>query len=335
MTARFEKETPDEIVNVVMDELLFYIRSKMASDGYISQSITKVIYVGPRESVLHQAQAQSQEGNASMIVAIVMSIVVILLVLLFASVVAKKRRRNQKGSSFQSSQLRYTTSETLPISDTEQTWRKALVIDETWRKALNTYERSSKVVAPDDQFDEGISQADPSKELVHDTIGGRAHHDESLVHARQDLEEGRKRRRKKKRHVAQDVVHSDSDRQEPSYNQVMIDDANQIEEGGDTNDQSVARDVQSPADNDEVVTVTSIDSEQQQNQSSSGIDHISYKDDNNPEVPSPVNEEQEEQLIFETDRNMAECYGNDDYHDDSGASPPVSFESWKEHGSKT
>ncbi len=334
MTARFEKETPDEIVNVVLDELLFYIRSKMASDGYISQSIMKVIYVGPRESVVHQAQAQSQEGNASMIVAIVMSIVMILLVLLFASVVAKKRRRIQKNSSFQSSQLRYTTSETLPTSDTEQTWRKALVVDETWRRALNTYERRSKVIAPDDQLDKGMSYTDPSVELVYDTIGGREHHDESLVHAKHVLEEGQKRR-KKKRHVVRDVVHSNSNRQEISCNQGMIDNSNRFEERGEMNEQSVAQYGHSPADIDKVVAVTSIDSEKQQNQSSSGIDCISYEDNNNPEVTFRVNAEQQELLFFESKRNMAECEGDDDDDDDCGTSPPVSFEAWEEHEGKT
>ena len=216
MTARFDKDTPDEIVRLASDELLFFIRSKMASDSYVSSSIMKVIYVGPRESIVSESQSQSQsegKNNASTIVAIVMSIIVILLVLLFVLVVVKKRmRKSNKGSlSNRFSRIGYTANESLPISDTEQTWRRALIIDDTWKKALNTYERNSKVVIhPDQVIDKEDSHCadDAAVELMMDNKDEQEHqHDESLMHAKQILEEGRSRRwrRRKKKYAVQDL----------------------------------------------------------------------------------------------------------------------------------
>ena len=294
MTARFDKDTPDEIVRLASDELLFFIRSKMASDSYVSSSIMKVIYVGPRESIVSKSQSQSQsegKNNASTIVAIVMSIIVILLVLLFVLVVVKKRRRkSNKGSlSNRFSRIGYTANESLPISDTEQTWRRALVIDDTWKKALNTYERNSKVVIhPDQVIDKEDSHCadDAAVELMMDNKDEQEQqHDESLMHAKQTLEEGRsRRRRRKQKYVAQDV----NDRLEPSndYDQFTIDGVHPIEvTQNEPSDQSAVQDVQIVEDFNEVVTVNSVDSEEQYPSSSYGvgIEHTYYGDDDDDE----------------------------------------------------
>lgn len=294
MTARFDKDTPDEIVRLASDELLFFIRSKMASDSYVSSSIMKVIYVGPRESIVSESQSQSQnegKNNASTIVAIVMSIIVILLVLLFVLVVVKKRRRkSNKGSlSNRFSRIGYTANESLPISDTEQTWRRALIIDDTWKKALNTYERNSKVVIhPDQVIDKEDSHCadDAAVELMMDNKDEQEQqHDESLMHAKQTLEEGRsRRRRRKQKYVAQDV----NDRLEPSndYDQFTIDGVHPIEvTQNEPSDQSAVQDVQIVEDFNEVVTVTSVDSEEQYPSSSYGvgIEHTFYGDDDDDE----------------------------------------------------
>ena len=294
MTARFDKDTPDEIVRLASDELLFFIRSKMASDSYVSSSIMKVIYVGPRESIVSESQSQSQsegKNNASTIVAIVMSIIVILLVLLFVLVVVKKRRRRRKSNkgslSNRFSRIGYTANESLPISDTEQTWRRALIIDDTWKKALNTYERNSKVVIHPDQVrdkDDSHCADDAAVELMMDNKDEQEQqHDESLMHAKQTLEEGRSRRRRsnKKKYAVQDL----NDRGlAPSneYDQFTIDGVHPIEvTQNEPSDQSAVQDVQIVDDINEVVTVTSVDSEEQYPSSSYGvgIEHTYYGDD--------------------------------------------------------
>lgn len=294
MTARFEKETSDEIINAVLEELLLFIQSNMASDSYVSTNVMKVIYVGPNEAVVSQAQAYSQGGgSASMIVAIVMSIIVILLAVLFVVVVAKRKRRS-KNSSERCTELEYgATSETLPISDTEQTWRKALIIDDTWRKALTTYERNSNVIHPD-QVEKGASNADSAAELTINDVEGQEY-DETVMRAKQILDEERKRRRKKQ-YEAQDVKLA-NDPPESSYDQSIIY-ADPIEERGqEINEQTVAQDVHLPMDIiDEVVTITSSDSELQ-NQSIAGIEHTYYEDKFNAEGSVGVGQDEPKQLF--------------------------------------
>jgi hypothetical protein len=295
MTARFEKETSDEIVNAVLEELLLFIQSNMASDSYVSSNVMKVIYVGPNEAVVSQAQAYSQGGgSASMIVAIVMSIIVLLLAVLFVVVVTKRKRRS-KNSSELCTELEYgATSETLPISDTEQTWRKALIIDDTWRKALTSYERNSNVIHPD-QVEKGVRNADSAVERTINNVEGQEY-DETVMRAKQVLDEERKRRRKK-RYEAQDVKLA-NDQPESSYDQSIIY-ADPIEERGqdEMNEVSVAQDVHSPVDAiDEVVSVTSSDSELL-NQSSAGIEHAYYDDEYNAEGSVGVGQEEPEQLF--------------------------------------
>ena len=354
MTARFDKDTPDEIVRLASDELLFFIRSKMASDSYVSSSIMKVIYVGPRESIVSESQSQSQnegKNNASTIVAIVMSIIVILLVLLFVLVVVKKRRRmrrrkSNKGSlSNRFSRIGYTANESLPISDTEQTWRRALIIDDTWKKALNTYERNSKVVIhPDQVIDKEDSHCadDAAVELMMDNKDEQEQqHDESLMHAKQILEEGqsrrRRRRRRKQKYVAQDV----NDRLEPSndYDKFTIDGVHPIEvTHNEPSDQSAVQDVQIVEDFNEVVTVTSVDSEEQYPSSSYGvgIEHTYYGDDDDDENDDDNyaqqqgrdDEDEPEQSHYESNNHGDEVKYDGEVYDGSASRSDSFNNSW-------
>ena len=94
-----------------------------------------------------------------------------------------------------------------------------------------------------------------------------------------------------------------SDPPESSYDQSIIYADQIVEERGQQEmiEQSVTQDVHSPVDFDEVVTVTSNDSELR-NQSSAGIEHTYYEDENNAEVV----DKEETYELFET--NFAKAF---------------------------
>lgn len=260
MTAQFEQGTSDEIINLVLNELLFFIRSSMATDSYVTSSIRKVVYVGSLESKV--SQAQNLDEDTSIIIAVVMSVIVIILVLLFMSVV--KRRRKNKSVSDRCSALEYTATESTTMSDTELTWRKALIVDDTWRKALSIYDHNSKVVDPDQL--EGVSHDVVSSiERTHESNGEterlKSIRDKSITCASLLSKERRKR---KEVSDAQDL-HTNNYEPE-SFHDESITGVTENEEKGrhEENDHSAAR-VHLPMDTEEeVVSVTSFGSEQSQ-----------------------------------------------------------------------
>lgn len=136
LTAKFDVETPDEVLNEVRDEILSSIRINMALGVYESAKIKKVIYGDLVKSNIYlpnytnsvmASQARSGGGSKStMIMAVLFSMFVIVLlgVLLF---VFRKRRGPQTKLSAE-----------VHIGDIDAT--ESVDANRTWSQALEKYE---------------------------------------------------------------------------------------------------------------------------------------------------------------------------------------------------
>ena len=176
MTAKFDYDTPPEVLTEVIEELLFFIRTSMASGRWESAKVKKVIYIenlaaNPLESNTGPANAnvvwqpQNESGNNTTIIAVVMSLLVIVLfsVLLFVFVARRKRRRSATSRveehTIAVAKLDCSESTSVPMS-TEETWKKALDTEEAWKKALNAHDSERKTSRFAIDSDE--EEADPS-----------------------------------------------------------------------------------------------------------------------------------------------------------------------------
>lgn len=161
ITVKLEKDASPEILNDVMNELLFYIRTSMAAGIYESSNVRKVIYVenlsvDPLEASINANvvwQPQSAGGNSSLIVAIILSmIVIILLGVLFFVLVRKKSRRRETTHLIEEHTLENTNLDCsgqsrsiITPSDIEESWKRALNTDRTWRDAIKNSVQNKNV----------------------------------------------------------------------------------------------------------------------------------------------------------------------------------------------
>lgn len=169
LTARFETGTSTAVLSEVQDELLFFVRTSMASGKYESAKVRKVIYVetlsnSPQESNVAPPntsivwQPQSEGNSSSSLAAIMLSLLVLILIGISLVVFVTRRRRRLEPSrseecTITESKPDDTVSTTLPpTSSTEEAWRKALDTEETWRHELNEYDdKSTKLYLDSDE----------------------------------------------------------------------------------------------------------------------------------------------------------------------------------------
>jgi len=161
MTTYFEKGTSATVLREVSEELLFYIRTSMASGKFESAKIRKVIYVenlssSPLESnaappnTIIVSEPQNEEGANSSVVAIFLSLLIIILVgvTLFVFVIRKRRsepRHAEERAIIMENKRDDSEATSMPAStSTEETWKKALTTEEVWRNAMNTYPTEDK-----------------------------------------------------------------------------------------------------------------------------------------------------------------------------------------------
>lgn len=240
--AHVDKGTPTTVLSTVSDELLFYIRTSMASGLFESIKVRKAIFIknlsaSPLQSNAVQPatniiwEQQSKEGNSSTIIAIIMSLLVVLLVgILLCLIVRRKKQSDYHYSEQPRSDIEMTEE---GFDSTEEAWKNALETDRVWKNALNAYgekSRNSDIELPEEEVSRGtgnnvVSQSKPqndnhkaSLEPKEDQKGeeGQEGHSNIDLKADQDdsfaaFDEIKKRRKKKKKKQKADV----QDREEP------------------------------------------------------------------------------------------------------------------------
>lgn len=206
LTAYFEKGTSLPILQTSKEELLFSIRTSMASGRYESSSVKKVIYVEElynspiKANAVIEWKPESAERNYSTLIAIVLGsfFAVITGVLLFVLV----RRRKEKSQTYRVNQLQRAEDDSVstlsqPEPHVEVSCLPYLlggkvhilmysnhfvsitIIKDVWQKALNTWN------APYHQ-----QQQQQHKQLVEPTSTAKQHNKFGAVASTQNTQEG-------------------------------------------------------------------------------------------------------------------------------------------------
>mmetsp|Transcript_23079 Transcript_23079/g.46713 ORF Transcript_23079/g.46713 Transcript_23079/m.46713 type:complete len:1317 (+) Transcript_23079:171-4121(+) len=146
LTAYFKKGTEPRVRVVAKDELLFIIRTGMASGRYESSSVKKVIYVNEvkvspvvasgNEVIWSQAQQQSSSTMIAIILSALLVVLAGLLTLLFV------RRRKTASETFRSHSYFNETQPHVDISTPAIPHAEPLAED-VWQKAYNTWRAES------------------------------------------------------------------------------------------------------------------------------------------------------------------------------------------------
>eukprot|EP00581_Thalassiosira_minuscula_P005354 CAMPEP_0183742588 /NCGR_PEP_ID=MMETSP0737-20130205/64777_1 /TAXON_ID=385413 /ORGANISM="Thalassiosira miniscula, Strain CCMP1093" /LENGTH=1396 /DNA_ID=CAMNT_0025978175 /DNA_START=206 /DNA_END=4396 /DNA_ORIENTATION=- len=156
VTAYFKEETSSTVLASASEELLFYIRTSMASGIYESARIRRLIYIESLSASSLESDGvppENEGGSNSWITAVVLSVLMMISIGLTLFVFARKKKVETPQAEERATHDMETNQDapdrfTLPPSNsTEETWKKALDTEEIWKNA--THDMETNQDAPD------------------------------------------------------------------------------------------------------------------------------------------------------------------------------------------